>query len=207
MTLHGGHWDLPISDSPDKKKKKKNPLAIRACPDAYVQKHFLPWWAQDISKSCEHMPSAKGQESLMVCSVESGKGTRFLYLSGQTCDSQSWKSSFCCGQGIGWDHAKGNSQDKDGERLGAKDLLEHPSLITNGTRPSLKFMSRDIMSFLLKQCGVCYFWPCTHWMKYSQGSHHLSMTEESSCMHNWPQNYFKQTVWETYTITRSRITE
>lgn len=35
----------------------------------------------------------------------------------------------------------------------------------------------DIMSFLLKQCGVCYLWPCTHWMKYSQDSHHLSMTE------------------------------
>lgn len=57
---------------------------------------------------------------------------------------------------MGWDHAKGNSQDKDRERLGAKDLFEHPSLITTGTRPSLKFMSRDIMSFLLKQCGVCY---------------------------------------------------
>lgn len=85
--------------------------------------------------------------------------------------------------------------------------FEHLSLITTGTRPSLKFMSRDIMSFLLKQCGVCYLWPCTHWMKYSQDSHHLSMTEESSCMHNWPKNYFKQTVWETYTITRSRITE
>lgn len=120
MTLHGGHWDLPISNSPD---KKNHPSAIQACPDASVQKFLLLWWAQDISKSCECMPSAKGQESLMVCSMESGKGTSFLYLSGQTCDSQSPKSSFCCGQGMGWDHVKGNSQDKDRERLGAKDCL------------------------------------------------------------------------------------